>query len=590
MIKKNDNLEIMRHSLAHIMAAAVSELRSNVKFAIGPAIENGFYYDFDFGEEKASEDDLAKIEKKMNHIIKRNLKFEKFELSVEEALAREKRAEQPYKIELIKELEKNGEKKVGYYKLGNFEDLCRGPHIESSGKIAKGSFKLTKLAGAYWRGDEKNKMLTRIYGVAFASKQELDEYLKMLAEAERRDHRKLGKELELFMISEEVGKGLPLWLPNGAFIRRKLEDYMYEKELRNGYKFVYTPVLTRKKLYEISGHLAHYRDDMYSPVDIEGEEYYLKPMNCPHHHMIYGRKPLSYRDLPLRLADFGLIHRFERSGVLTGLIRARCFTQNDAHIYCRKESLKEELLKVLKLFKEVYDDFGIEYFWFRLSLPDFGNKEKYGDIKNKKMWQEAADAARTAMNEFGAKYIEEGGEATFYGPKIDVQTRNALGKEDTIATVQIDFYSAPKFNLFFTDEKGEKKHPVIIHRAIMGSFDRFFAFLTEKTAGAFPLWLSPIQVKIISVGENHIGHCRKLAAELEENGIRVEIDDNDETVGNKIRKAAGEKIPYILVVGDKEMKSEKLAVRDRGRKEVREIVKDEFIREIKDKVKRKARD
>jgi threonyl-tRNA synthetase len=594
MANKNNNnsetkMETMRHSLAHILAAAVKELWPNVKFAIGPAIENGFYYDLDFSADQGAgggvgEGDLVRIEKKMNHIIRQNLKFEKFELSAREAMTREKKANQPYKVELIKDLKKSGEKKVSYYKLGDFEDLCRGPHIESSGKIAKGSFKLVKLAGAYWRGDEKNKMLTRIYGVAFATKKELEEYLKMMEEAERRDHRKLGKELELFMISEDVGKGLPLWLPNGAFIRRKLEDYMYEKELRNGYKFVYTPVLTHKKLYEISGHLAHYRDDMYSPIDIEGEEYYLKPMNCPHHHMIYNHKPLSYRELPLRLADFGLIHRFERSGVLTGLIRARCFTQNDAHIYCQREQLKGELLKVLRLFKEVYKDFGIKNFWFRLSLPDFKNKEKYGDIKNKQMWQDAAQAAREAMDSFGVKYVEEGGEATFYGPKIDVQVKNVLGKEDTIATAQIDFYSAPKFNLFFTNEKGEKEHPVIIHRAIMGSFDRFFAFLTEQTAGAFPLWLSPVQVKIISVGEKHVKYCQKLAGEFKENNIRAEVDDHDETVGNKIRKAVGEKIPYVLVVGDKEMSSGKLAVRDRGKKDTRTVEKDEFIREVKRKV------
>lgn len=597
--QKND-LEILRHSLSHIMAVAVFEIWPDVKFAIGPAVENGFYYDFDFmrkdsspfskggqGDLKISEEDLAKIEKKMSHIIKQNLKFEKSELKIDEAIKKEKKIKQDYKVELLKDLSKEGEKKVSYYKLGDFEDLCRGPHLESSGKIAKGSFKLTKLAGAYWRGNGKNKMLTRIYGVAFENKDKLEEYLKIMDEAEKRDHRKLGKELELFMISEDVGKGLPLWLPNGAFIRKKLEDYMYEKELKNGYKFVYTPVLTHKKLYEISGHLAHYRDDMYSPLDIEGEEYFLKPMNCPHHHIIYNHKPLSYRELPLRLADFGLIHRFERSGVLTGLIRARCFTQNDAHIYCRREDLKDELLGILKLFKEVYNDFNIKDFWFRLSLPDFSNKEKYGDIKNKKMWEEAADAAREAMENFGVKYVLGEGEATFYGPKIDVQIKNALEKEDTIATAQIDFYSAQKFNLFFTNEKGEKERPVIIHRAIMGSFDRFFAFLTEKTAGAFPLWLSPVQVKIISVGEKHIKYCQKLAGEFRENNIRVEVDDHDETVGNKIRKVVGEKIPYVLVVGDKEIELNKLAVRDRGAREARVIGKEEFIKEILIKVKTK---
>lgn len=583
----NQQLEIIRHSLSHLMAAAVEELWPKVKFAIGPAIENGFYYDFDFGDEKIGEADLVKIEKKISHLIKRNVKFERNEVDINEAIKREKKTGQIYKVELISDLKKDGVKKVSYYKSGDFVDLCRGPHIASSGKIVKGSFKLVKIAGAYWRGDEKNRMLTRIYGLAFGSKSELDNYLKMLEEAEKRDHRKIGKDLELFMISEEVGKGLPLWLPNGAFIRKKLEDYMYEKELERGYKYVYTPVLTHKKLYEISGHLAHYREDMYNPIDIEGEEYYLKPMNCPHHHMIYNYKPLSYKDLPLRLAEFGLIHRFERSGVLTGLIRARCFTQNDSHIYCRREQLKGELLGVLSLFKEVYDDFNIKDFWFRLSLPDFNNKEKYGDIENKNMWEEAATAAREAMEEFGAKYVDGVGEATFYGPKIDVQVKNVLDKEDTIATAQIDFYSAGKFNLYFINEKGEKEQPVIIHRAIMGSFDRFFSFLVEQSIGAFPLWLSPVQVKIISVGEAHAEYCRKLAAEFKINGIRTEVDEHNETVGNKIRKAIGEKVPYILVIGDREMGSDKLAVRDRGAKETREINKIDFIAEFREKIEKR---
>jgi threonyl-tRNA synthetase len=389
------------------------------------------------------------------------------------------------------------------------------------------------------------------------------------------------------MISEEVGKGLPLWLPNGAFVRKKLEDYMYKKEFDKGYKFVYTPVLTHKKLYETSGHLSHYREDMYSPIDIEGEEYYLKPMNCPHHHMIYNNKPLSYRDLPLKLADFGLCHRFERSGVLTGLIRARCFTQNDSHIYCRGDQLKTELLGVLQLFKEVYDDFNIKDYWFRLSLPDFSNTEKFGDIKNKKMWDNAAQVAREAMDIFGARCVEGEGEASFYGPKIDVQVKNVLDKEDTIATAQIDFYSAPRFNLFYTNSSGEKEHAVIIHRAVMGSFDRFFAFLVEQTAGNFPIWLSPIQVKIISVGEKHIEYCQKTKQEFRDNEIRVEVDDSNETVGNKTRKAIGEKVPFILVIGDKEMESGKLAIRDRGSRETRLLTKEEFIDEVKTRVAEK---
>lgn len=593
----NKQLKIMRHSLSHIMAAAVLELWPDVKFAIGPAIENGFYYDFDFGEhtketkqneiKRIGEDDLSKIEKKMNHLIKQNLKFERFELSIGEAVKKEKKNKQIYKVELIKELEKESEKKVSYYNVGKFEDLCRGPHIESTGKIAKNSFKLTKLAGAYWRGDEKNKMLTRIYGVAFENKNELDDYLKMMGEAEKRDHRKLGKELDLFMTSEEVGRGLVMYLPKGAFIIKKLEDYMYEKEFKLGYSHVMTPVLAREEMYKKSGHLAHYHEDMYNPIDIDGENYYLKPMNCPHHHIMYKNSKKSYRNLPLRIADFGMIHRYERSGVLSGIIRARNFSQNDAHIYCAKEQIKEEFIKVLELFDQVYKDFNIKDYWFRLSLPDYNNKEKYGDIENKKMWDYSADIARKAMKEHGAKFEEIEGEAAFYGPKIDAQTKNVSGKEDTIATIQIDFYMPKQFGLTFVNKQGKEERPVIIHRAIMGSFDRFFAFLIEQTAGAFPVWLSPVQVKIISVGEGHIGYCEKLACELKEHNIRVEVDDADETVGNKIRKVVKEKAPYILVIGDKEIKSDKLSVRDRGGDKVRQIKKKEFIMEIADKVENK---
>ncbi len=593
----NKQLKIMRHSLSHIMAAAVLELWPDVKFAIGPAIENGFYYDFDFGEhtketkqneiKRIGEDDLSKIEKKMNHLIKQNLKFERFKLSIGEAVKKEKKNKQIYKVELIKELEKESEKKVSYYNVGKFEDLCRGPHIESTGKIAKNSFKLTKLAGAYWRGDEKNKMLTRIYGVAFENKNELDDYLKMMGEAEKRDHRKLGKELDLFMTSEEVGRGLVMYLPKGAFIIKKLEDYMYEKEFKLGYSHVMTPVLAREEMYKKSGHLAHYHEDMYNPIDIDGENYYLKPMNCPHHHIMYKNSKKSYRNLPLRIADFGMIHRYERSGVLSGIIRARNFSQNDAHIYCAKEQIKEEFIKVLELFDQVYKDFNIKDYWFRLSLPDYNNKEKYGDIENKKMWDYSADIARKAMKEHGAKFEEIEGEAAFYGPKIDAQTKNVSGKEDTIATIQIDFYMPKQFGLTFVNKQGKEERPVIIHRAIMGSFDRFFAFLIEQTAGAFPVWLSPVQVKIISVGEGHIGYCEKLACELKEHNIRVEVDDADETVGNKIRKVVKEKAPYILVIGDKEIKSDKLSVRDRGGDKVRQIKKKEFIMEIADKVENK---
>ena len=474
----NDKLTAIRHSLAHVLAMAVLEIDPGAKLGIGPVIENGFYYDI-LTTKPLSNGQLPQLENKMRAFMKRNPSFIHETASIEEG--KKLFASQPFKIELINDLV--SEKKVtevSTYKTGAFLDLCQGPHVKTTNEIPLDGFKLTKLAGAYWRGSEKNQMLTRIYGVAFMTKKELDDYLNMMEEAERRDHRKLGKDLDLFMISEDVGKGLPLWLPNGMFVRKKLEDYMYEKEMKKGYKHVLTPVLAHENLYKTSGHLAHYKDDMYNPIDIEGEKYYLKPMNCPHHHMIFRHDMVSYKDLPLRLAEFGNVHRFERSGVLTGLIRARGFTQNDSHIYCTKSQLAKELLDVLKLFKEVYKDFDIKDFWYRLSLPDLSNEEKYGDIEDKRMWDESSTIAEDTLKAFKVKYVKQEGEASFYGPKIDIQTRNVMGKEDTIATVQLDFYSPKKFDLYYINGKGEKEHPVIIHRAIMGSFDRFFAFLVES--------------------------------------------------------------------------------------------------------------
>lgn len=572
------SIEQIRHSLAHILAAVVKKQYPRAKLGIGPAIDNGFYYDFDFSDGPApTPEDLATLEKGMFSLVNKKVAFNLEELSASEAKNYFK--EEPYKLELINELETAG-KKLTFFRSDDFLDLCAGPHIGDTSEIAMGSFKLERVAGAYWKGSEKNKMITRIYGLAFTSKSELEEFQKIREEAEKRDHRKLGKELELFMISEDVGKGLPLWLPNGAFIRRKLEDYMYEKEYNQGYKYVYTPVLTHKKLYETSGHLAHYREDMYNPVIIEDEEYYLKPMNCPHHHMIYKNKPLSYRDLPLRLAEFGLIHRFERSGVLTGLIRARCFTQNDSHIYCAKQDLKSELLKVLGLFKEVYSDFQIKDYWFRLSLPDFSNQEKYGDIQNKEMWEDAGTSAREALEEFGVKYVIGEGEASFYGPKIDVQVKNVMGKEDTIATAQVDFYSSGKFDLVFTNKEGKEEHPVIIHRAIMGSFDRFFAFLLEQTGGAFPVWLSPIQVKILPISDKQEEYAKRVFEVMKEKNVRVELDDNNESLGKKIRKVKLQKIPYMIIIGDKEVEENLITVESRdGTSE--KITIESFITKIK---------
>lgn len=576
------DINTIRHSLAHLLAMAVKKNYPEAKLGIGPAIDNGFYYDFQFEEGKMpAAEDLKKLEKEMKKMIGGKIAFDRAEIDADEA--RKLFANEPYKLELIEELASAGEK-ISTYKSADFTDLCAGPHVADTKEINADSFKLDRLAGAYWKGDEKNKMLTRIYGLAFATPEELTEYETMMAEAEKRDHRKLAKDLDLFMISDQVGKGLPLWLPNGAFIRHQLEQYMYEKETARGYKYVITPVLTHKGLYEKSGHLAHYHEDMYNPIDIEGEAYYLKPMNCPHHHMIFGHKPMSYRDLPLRMAEAGLVHRFERSGVLTGLIRARCFTQNDSHIYCAKKDLKNELMDVMSLFQEVYEEFQIKDYWYRLSLPDFSNAEKYGDAGDKEMWDEAGRAAEEVLKDLGVKYVIGAGEASFYGPKIDVQIKNAIGKEDTIATAQIDFYSAGRFGLEFTNEKGEKEKPAIIHRAIMGSFERFFAFLTEQTAGNYPLWLSPVQAKILPISEKHASYAKEIKNKLANSRVRVELDESNETLGKKIRNTKMQKIPYIIVIGDKEVEENLITIESReGVSEKKTL--ESFISKIKIKTK-----
>ncbi|MFA6193928.1 MAG: threonine--tRNA ligase [Parcubacteria group bacterium] len=587
-MQKQPKIEILRHSLSHVLAAAVFEMFPDAQFGIGPNIENGFYYDFDLPRTLIPED-LAILEEKMRLIISKNFKFEKGNVSIDDAVKKFKKLKQPYKIELIKDIKKGNPKSktVSAYKTGNFIDLCAGPHIDSTGEISPKAFKLTKISGAYWKGDERNKMLQRIYGVAFATDKELRQYLAMMAEAEKRDHRKIGRDLKLFMISDEVGKGLPLWLPNGAYIRKKLEDYMYELEKQNGYDFVYTPVLAHENLYKKSGHLAHYKDDMYNPIDIEGEKYYLKPMNCPHHHIMFRNELRSYRDLPVRYSDFSPLHRFERSGVLTGLIRARCFSQNDSHIYCSQNQIENELMQVLNLFKKVYKDFGIKGYWFRLSLPDFKNTEKYGDIKNRKLWEKSTEFARTALKKSKEKFIESEGEAAFYGPKIDVQIKNVHGKEDSIATIQVDFYMPERFELEFINEKGKQERPVIIHKAIMGSFDRFFAFLVEQTAGHFPLWLSPVQVEVIPVSEKFEKYAQDIFKKLKENNIRVVMNEASESLGKRIRTAQNQKVNYMLIVGEKEMKAKSVAVRDREKGDLGAMRIEKFLekvaKEIEDK-------
>lgn len=620
-------LEIIRHSLAHILAYAVQELFPGTKFGIGPAIEQGFYYDFDFREVKIinpkseilnpksrfyrgssmallsgqitnyklqnlkqefklTPEDLPRIEKKMRELIKKNLKFERKLVAKEEAGKIFK--SQPYKIELIGELP---EENVSIYQSGDFIDLCKGPHIKSTLQFRSGqakevidAFKLTKIAGAYWKGSEKNPMLTRIYGVAFETKKELENYLKLQEEAKKRDHKKLGKELELFDFSEEIGAGLPLWLPKGAIIRDEMEKWAKEIEKKEGYLRVATPHITKSKLFYISGHLPHYAEDMYSPFKIDEEEYYLKPMNCPFHHMIFKSRTRSYRELPLRLAECATVYRYERSGVLDGLMRVRGFTQNDAHIYCELSQAKDEFLKVMKLHEFYYRKLGIKDYYMVLALRNPKKKEKYhGDDE---MWQLAERLTREAMNESKIPYKEQVGEAAFYGPKIDFIIKTAVGKEYAISTNQLDLYMAKRFGLEYTDQKGKKQTPVIIHRAPLGTHERFIAFLLEHYAGAFPVWLAPLQAKIIPIStKKHIDYAKKLYKELDEIGVRVEFDETKETVSRKIRNAELQKIPYILVVGDKEMGNETARVRERGKGDTGEKKLKEFIERIINEIK-----
>ncbi len=595
---KNSQIEKIRHSLAHLLATAVLEKFPTVKLGIGPVIENGFYYDFDLNADKRgskrrlaqiTDKDLPAIENKIRELIKQVLKFKKENIAYAEA--KKLFFNQPYKLELIKELMSGSPtsqklKSASVYQNGDFIDLCKGPHIKSTKEINPDAFKLTRIAGAYWKGSEKNPMLTRIYGIAFETKKELEEYLNWQKEIKKRDHRILGEKLELFMIDEKIGKGLPLWLPKGYFIRHLLEEYIYNIEKENGYLHVLTPHLAKEDLYKTSGHLSHYKEDMYAPIDIEGEKYYLRPMNCPHHHSIFSHKIRSYKDLPLRIAEFGTVYRYERSGVLSGLIRVRGFTQNDAHIYTTPELLGKEIENILKMHSQVYKEFNITNYWYQLSLPDFKNKEKYGDIKNKKMWQVGENALRNALKKLGLKFIEAVGEATFYGPKIDIQIKNIHGKEDTIATIQVDYYSANKFNLSYIDKDGKEKPPVIIHRAIFGSFDRFFAFLLEQTAGNLPIWLSPIQAVVINVGLNHQKYAEEIANELKANGIRVEIK-SENTVGKRIRESEIQRIPYILVVGDKEIQNKTINVRHYKEGQIGETKITELIERINKEIENK---
>jgi threonyl-tRNA synthetase len=564
-------LQRMRHSAAHVMAEAVQDLFPGARFAIGPAIEDGFYYDMELPRSVTPED-LPAIEERMRASIKANHPFVHSEWPREKALQYFREHDQPYKVELIENLP--GET-VGIEEQGPFLDLCRGQHVASTGDI--GPFKLLRLAGAYWRGDEHRPMLQRIYGTAWPTQEELDAYLERLEEAKKRDHRRLGKDLELFAISEEVGAGLPLWLPKGATVRRLLEEYILDLERKQGYQHVYTPALAKLDLYKTSGHWEHYHDSMYPPMEFEsGEELVLRPMNCPHHIQVYKQKTRSYRDLPLRIAELGTMYRYERSGELSGLSRVRAMTLNDAHIFCTPEQMLPEFKNVVRFVERVYADMGFREYTYRLSLRDPNDKEKYED--NDAMWQQSEAALRQALNELDVPYYEGLGEAAFYGPKLDVQVANVLGKDETISTVQLDFTLPERFQLEYIGEDGQPHRPVMIHRGIISTLERFMAFLIENYAGAFPLWLAPVQAVIIPISdERHADYARDVAERLQEAGLRVEVDMRKERMNAKVRDAQLQKVPYMLVVGDKEAAAGAVSVRLRTNENLGSIPLDEFI-------------
>ncbi|HDG5859551.1 TPA: threonine--tRNA ligase [Staphylococcus aureus] len=573
-------LEVLRHSTAHLMAHAIKRLYGNVKFGVGPVIEGGFYYDFDI-DQNISSDDFEQIEKTMKQIVNENMKIERKVVSRDEA--KELFSNDEYKLELIDAIPED--ENVTLYSQGDFTDLCRGVHVPSTAKIKE--FKLLSTAGAYWRGDSNNKMLQRIYGTAFFDEKELKAHLQMLEERKERDHRKIGKELELFTNSQLVGAGLPLWLPNGATIRREIERYIVDKEVSMGYDHVYTPVLANVDLYKTSGHWDHYQEDMFPPMQLdETESMVLRPMNCPHHMMIYANKPHSYRELPIRIAELGTMHRYEASGAVSGLQRVRGMTLNDSHIFVRPDQIKEEFKRVVNMIIDVYKDFGFEDYSFRLSYRDPEDKEKYFDDDD--MWNKAENMLKEAADELGLSYEEAIGEAAFYGPKLDVQVKTAMGKEETLSTAQLDFLLPERFDLTYIGQDGEHHRPVVIHRGVVSTMERFVAFLTEETKGAFPTWLAPKQVQIIPVNVDlHYDYARQLQDELKSQGVRVSIDERNEKMGYKIREAQMQKIPYQIVVGDKEVENNQVNVRQYGSQDQETVEKDEFIWNLVDEIRLK---
>ncbi|MGV2937967.1 threonine--tRNA ligase [Mesobacillus sp. LC4] len=573
-------LEILRHSSAHLMAQAIKRLYKDVNLGVGPVIEGGFYYDIDM-EHSLSPEDLPEIEKEMKKIINENIEIVRKEVSREEAVKFFKDLGDPYKLELIEAIP--ADEKVTLYEQGDFVDLCRGVHVPSTGKLKE--FKLLSIAGAYWRGDSDNKMLQRIYGTAFFKKEDLKEHLRLLEEAKERDHRKLGKELNLFTNSQKVGQGLPLWLPKGATIRRIIERYIVDKEVSLGYDHVYTPVMGSVELYKTSGHWDHYQENMFPVMEMENEQLVLRPMNCPHHMMVYKNSIHSYRELPIRIAELGTMHRYEMSGALAGLQRVRGMTLNDAHLFVRPDQIKEEFKRVVELVLEVYKDFDMNDYSFRLSYRDPEDKEKYFD--DDQMWEKAQAMLKEAMDEMGLDYFEAEGEAAFYGPKLDVQVKTALGKEETLSTVQLDFLLPERFDLTYIGEDGKHHRPVVIHRGVVSTMERFVAFLIEEYKGAFPTWLAPVQAQIIPVSPAvHYDYAKEIKEKLKAEGFRVEIDGRDEKIGYKIREAQMQKVPYMLVVGDNEVADKAVNVRKYGEQKSETIAFDEFLESFRKEAKK----
>ncbi|WP_101813653.1 threonine--tRNA ligase [Globicatella sanguinis] len=581
--KSEEALEILRHSTAHLMAHAMTRLFPGVHFGVGPAIESGFYYDTD-KEEQITEDDLPAIEKEMKKIISQNYPIVRREVSREEALEIFKN--DPYKVELINDLP--ADEVITVYTQEDFTDLCRGVHVPSTGKIKV--FKLLSLAGAYWRGNSNNKMMQRVYGTAFFNQADLDEFMRLRAEARERDHRKLGKELGLFMISQEVGSGLPFWLPKGATIRRIIERYIMDKEVALGYDHVYTPIMAKVDLYKTSGHWDHYQDDMFPPMDMgDGEMLVLRPMNCPHHMMIYKDDIHSYRELPIRIAELGMMHRYEKSGALSGLQRVREMTLNDAHIFVRPDQIKEEFTRVINLVEEVYQDFNITDYRFRLSYRDPENKEKYFD--DDEMWEKAQSMLKEAMDDLGYDYFEAVGEAAFYGPKLDIQFKTAIGIEETMSTIQLDFLLPERFDLTYVGEDGQNTHrPVVIHRGVVSTMERFVAYLIEEYKGAFPTWLAPVQAVLLPVNlDAHGDRVEEIYEALRNQGFRVEMDLRNEKLGYKIREAQTSKVPYQIVIGDQEVSDGTVNVRPYGSQKSETLSFEDFVARLTKEVENKSR-